>query len=81
MLAFRSMLIEPAKKAGMSVPNDAENFSSDLFPHFRVFCNMQIGRPMPTPSCHWDNAKIIAAIPDDKIKIICLPEIEQLGYA
>lgn len=65
MLAFSSMLVSAAKKAGMAVPPDPDEFDADSFPHFQVFCLVQLGRAC-RPGEHWDNAKVIASIPDIK---------------
>ncbi len=80
MLAFESMLIAAAEKAGIKVPLDTD-YDPHEYPHWRVFCTMQLGRSMPTPTAHWDNAKIIAAIPDDKIKTVNTVDILGMGYA
>lgn len=74
------MLIHAAQEAGMSVPEDADNFSAEHFPHFNVFCNMQLGAAMPYPGCHFDNAKIIKDIPDDKILTVKVSDIIALGF-
>jgi hypothetical protein len=79
MLALDDMLVKPAEEAGIKVPTDLENFNKDEYPHWTVYCNVQLGSPMPYPSCHWDNAKIIASIPSDKIKITTFEELEKLG--
>lgn len=76
MLAFKSMLIEPAKKAGMAVPEvaDVEAFDLDSdenrenFPHFTVFCLLQLGAPMPSWSSHWRNAEVIANMTVEQIR-------------
>ena len=80
MLAFPIMIAGAAKQAGMKVPPDVDNDSTEDFPHFRVFCTMQLGRPMRDMGGHWENAKIIAAIPDDKIKLITAEEILNMGW-
>lgn len=81
MIAFPSMLIEPAKTAGMKVPNDPDDYDAEYFPHFDVFIKYQLGRRMPAPSSHWNNAKIIAAIPDDEIKKVTLGKLAELGVS
>lgn len=75
MIAFPGMLINPAKEAGMKVPENADNFDPKEFPHFKVFCNVQLGRRMPSPTSHWENAKIIASIPQEKIFTITIGEL------
>ena len=68
MLAFIEMLMAPAEKAGMKIPTDPRNFDRNQFPHFTVYAAMQLGQSMPTPTSHWHNATVIAAIPDEKIR-------------
>lgn len=85
MIAFASMLIRPAEEAGMKCPtyqalkDKNDEFNPEKFPHFAVFCNVQLGQAMPSWTAHWENAKIIAAIPEDKIRTITLPELLALG--
>lgn len=81
MLIFAEMLVEPAEKAGIRVPPNVEKFDAEMYPHFQVFCTCQLGASMPTPSSHWDNAKVIASIPDDEIKLITFNELVQKGFA
>jgi hypothetical protein len=80
MIAFPGMLVKPAEKAGMKVPDDPDNFSPGDFVHFTVFCNMQIGASMPYPSCVWDNAEVLAAIPEDELKTMLWCDIVARGY-
>jgi len=80
MIAFPSMLIYPAKNAGMKVPEDADNYDPNEFPHFHVFCTVQIGAPHPYAGCHFDNAKIIAALSDKEIKEITYEELMDNGF-
>lgn len=62
MIAFASMLAACAKAANMPVPEDLDNFDPTVYPHWQVYLNVQLGAPLPYPSAHWDNAKVIAAI-------------------
>jgi len=80
MIAFPSMLIKPADAADMMVPVDPDNYNKDEYPHFYLYCQCQLGQPMPSWTSHWDNAKIIASIPIDKIKTIKWNELLQLGF-
>lgn len=79
MIAFPGMLLKPAENAGMKIPADADNFDPYEFPHFAVFCNIQLGRRMPTASSHWENAKVVASIPQEKIFTINTGELLALG--
>jgi hypothetical protein len=83
MILFPSMLIRPAEKAGMKVPDlgNGEDFNTEEYPHFNVFCTAQLGRRMSSWTEHWDNAKVISSIPEDKIRSITLRELIDLGFA
>lgn len=80
MFVFPDMLVSAAKEVGISVPPNPDQFDSNEFPKFKVFCNAQLGRPMPYPGVHFDNAKIIADIPTEKIKSITFAELFKLGF-
>lgn len=78
MLVFPGMLVAAATEAGMKVPPDPDNFDSGQYPHFRVFCNMQLGRRMQ-PGEQWENAKVIAAVPEDEIRTITAADLIRRG--
>jgi hypothetical protein len=79
MLAFPRMLTNAAIEAGMKTPENPDDFDHHEFPHFAVFCSAQLCRTMSSPNEHWDNAKVIVKIPDDKIKEITLEELLAKG--
>ena len=79
MIAFPAMLLKPAEEAGMKVPPDAGNFDVKEYPHFQVFCNVQLGASMPSWTANWENAKLIANIPDDKIMVTTYQELLDMG--
>lgn len=79
MLAFPEMIVEAAYEAGIEVPNNFHDYDKDKYPHWFVFCQMQLGQPMPNPNSHWENAKVIAAIPDDQIKTVTPEQLCELG--
>jgi hypothetical protein len=81
MLAFASMLIRPAEAAGIPIPPDLDKFNDEDFIRWNIFCHMQLGQSMPSPGIHWENAKVIAAIPEDKLKTITPREILDMGFA
>lgn len=82
MIAFASMLVSAAEKAGMKVPSKPDDFvkEKDNCPHFYVFCVVQLGAAVSYHGCHWDNAKIIANIPDDQILSVTFNDLISLGY-
>ena len=80
MLAFTSMLVAPAAKAGMKVPLNVEDYDREEFMHFHVYELMQIGRPLPHPAAHWDNAEVIAALSEDEVKQVTYTDLLAKGY-
>lgn len=81
MIAFPGMLVACAEKAGMKVPPDPNDFSPEEYPHFNIFCTVQLGAPMPHFSAHWDNAVIVAAIADEQVKTITYGQLLEQGLA
>jgi len=81
MIAFPAMLIEPAKKAGIKIPDNVDDYDKEKFAHFFVFCFAQLGQSMPYPSAHWDNAKIIASFSDEEIKLVTGKMLLEKGFA
>ena len=80
MIAFPEMLVDSATKAGIKVPSDVTEYDKNTYPHWYVFCTLQLGQPMPYWSVHYDNAKVIAGISDDKLKKLTLDEVVALGF-
>jgi hypothetical protein len=84
MIAFPGMLIDPAKKAGMKVPEDVksiDDFDPNEYPHFNIFCLAQLGQPMPNWSAHWDNARVVAALTEEECKTITFEQLYEKGFA
>lgn len=79
MLAFPGMLIKAAEQAGMKVPEDPDDFDPKKFPHFQVFCTVQLGRAMTSWTEHWENAKVVAEVPEEAIFTIKMPELIKKG--
>lgn len=79
MIAHSLLLVEPTIEAGIRMPPNPEDFTVDEFPHWAVFTNFQLGRPLPDWETPWSNAKVIAAVPDDKIKLVTAAELRDLG--
>ena len=90
MLAFLGMLAGPMAEAGIRVPPDfAEKMDfyeiylpnlREEYPHLFVYAIAQLGAALPSPTSHWTNAKIIASIPDDKIRSITMGELLDMGW-
>lgn len=86
MIAFEGMLVEAAEQAGIKVPPEelldadpGEGFDPMEYPHFHVFCALQLCRPIQWGE-HWDNAKIIAAIPEERLTEMVLQDFLELGF-
>jgi hypothetical protein len=56
-------LIEAAKQAGISVPEE-HNYDTRKYPHWHFFVNIQIGRPLKNDQSHFKNAVVIASVKD-----------------
>lgn len=80
MIAFPEILVSPAREAGMDYPPNPREFDANEYPHFTVFCKLQLGKPMTSPHDHWDNAKVIARVPNAEIKTITLEQLTQRGF-
>lgn len=83
MLAFPGMLVGPAEKAGIPVPEDPDQYLElrEEYPRFFAYCVMQLGQPLPHPAAHWENAEVIAEIPEERLETITPGElIEEFGF-
>jgi hypothetical protein len=79
MMVFPGMIAKAAEKAGMKVPADPDGkWKPKDFPHFHVFCNVQLARPIHWGE-HWENAEIIAAIPEAELKTLTLANLISRG--
>lgn len=81
MIIMARGLVNAALAAKMWVPRDPESFDPEKFPHWEVFCIVQLGKPMITPNEHFENAKVVASVPKEKIKEIKLIELIELGLS
>jgi hypothetical protein len=82
MIVFPGMLVKAAKKAGMKVPEDPDNdttWSAEDFPHFHVFCNVQLARPVSFHGEHWHNAEVVAAVKEEELKSLTLEDLIARG--
>ena len=77
MMAFPSMLFDACEKAGIPHPED-DDYIPDEWLRFHLFCLVQLGRPVRWGE-HWENAEVIAKVPEDKIKTITLGELIEMG--
>jgi hypothetical protein len=79
MLVFPSLIAQAAIDAGMKVPSDPDEYEVTQFPHWTVFCMCQLGRAM-SPGAHWENAKVVAAVPEDQILQVTFEQLEERGW-
>jgi len=80
MFAFPGMLVNAAEQAGMSFPPDADHFKPDVYPHFQVFCNAQLGRSFSSVEVVFVNAKIVAEIPEEDIRSTTFEHLRKNGF-
>lgn len=80
MIAEPALLRKPAEEALISVPPDLEKYDPEQYPHWDVFCIMQLGTPLPDWSAHFHNAEVIARIADDEIYHITRDDILKRGF-
>jgi hypothetical protein len=80
MLAFPEMLIAHAEAAGIKVPEDVKNYDKEQFPHWEVYCNAQLGRPIIFGRSHVDNASVIASIPESEIRQVTFAQLNEQGF-
>lgn len=78
-MAFPGMLVEAAKQAGMEVPSDPDHYDNEKFPHFHVFCGAQLGRSLAFWGEHWENAKVVAEIPEKEIRTLTIQQLVDKG--
>lgn len=78
MIAFPSMLISAAQNAGMAYPKNPDKYSKNKYPHFFVFCHLQLGRRMQMGE-QFTNAEIIAKIPVEELKTMELTDFLAKG--
>ena len=81
MFAFEDMFEPMAKKSGMKIPKDREDYDPNKYPHWHVLLTTCLGQPMPYPGCHWDNAKIIADIPEEELMKLTYDQLIEKGLS
>ena len=79
MFAFPTMIVIPAEKAGMKVPPNPDDFDRDIYPHFSVFCAVQLHRELVYWGEAWDNANIIVRLSDVEIRSMTLSDLISIG--
>jgi len=86
MIAYAGMLLEPARQAKMKVPQESMIDERDLsplrehYPHFFVYCMLQLGQPMPYPTAHWENAKVVAGFSEADVRCMTPEQFVKAGF-
>ncbi|MFZ2152062.1 MAG: hypothetical protein WAV09_03080 [Minisyncoccia bacterium] len=73
------MIVALAEAAKIKVPPNLEKYDTNEFPHWHVLLNTQLGASLPTPDAGWHNARVIAAIPDKRIRKVTMADLRKLG--
>ena len=71
-------LVVDSREAGISVPPDPFYFDPTEYPHFWLFCMVQMGRPFRHAEPR-HNAKVIATIQDKDLYTITMSELMDKG--
>lgn len=82
MIATTTLLVKPAEQAGIKIPGDPTlwNEKDPRYLRWTVFCNAQIGRSLPHPTAHWDNALVISRIPENELKELTMEQLVAKGF-
>lgn len=86
---------KPAQLAGIIVPDDMMDYDREQYPYWAVYQNVQspewaswlpktqpVGRPGSKMQHHqhrWENARIIASIPDNSIRTVTIADLGAMG--
>lgn len=81
MIAFSSMLVGPASKAGIKVPKNVEDYSPEEFVHWHIYQAIQLCAAMPSPNAHWENAQLIASYTEEQAKIVTYQQLLDDGLS
>jgi len=90
-LFFPMMIAGVASESGIKTPNfatkrsgsgDPNDFDANEYPHFHVFCEVTLGKPINASS--WDmwathNAKVIAALSEERVKAVTYGDLVDMG--
>jgi hypothetical protein len=71
-------LLVPAESAGISVPKDTANYSTNNYPHWHLYRAVQMNRDCKEGD-EWHNAMIISKLPIATVQNATWPELKSLG--
>jgi hypothetical protein len=66
-IQHRESLVDYAKAAGIVVPDDLYD-TSEGFRYWNLYCDIQIERPISSKDALLYNAKMVAAISEDRLR-------------
>lgn len=69
---------EAQEEIPIKVPEDMENFKEEEYPHWVVFAGIHLGQAFDQVAI-FENAKIIAKIPDDQIMNVTPKDLMDMG--
>ena len=78
MISKRETLVDPAKSAGIAVPPDLHHYDRLEYPHWHLYCLVQIDRPTPNPDSPNKNAHAVASIEQERIIGVNFADIANL---
>lgn len=67
-ISRREGLVHAAKEAGITVPEDIYSSVREEFPHWVLFCDCQIDRPLQDDTSHYKNAIALASISEEDMR-------------
>ena len=79
-ISHRGVLHQVAQEVGIKIPIDPMVASWDAFPHYELFCAMQLNVDMPYSTAHFDNAKLIARLSPDQVESITKKQLLKMGF-
>jgi hypothetical protein len=81
MIANPLMLVNAATQAGIKLPDDPEKWDQckETHMHWYAFCLVQLARPVVYHGEHFENAKVIAAIPAQDLPNLTFTQLIERG--
>lgn len=85
MIVSPALLTAAAEKAGISVPENPREYSTqenqEKHFHFFVFCMLQLARPLRHWGEHWDNAKVLAGFSKEELESKTVNDLIEAGFS
>lgn len=82
MINFNAMLVAPALRAGIKVPplKEIDSFDEASYPHFALFCMIQIGKPLSSLKDLDYNAQLISELSGQDILELDAEKLNKLDF-